>query len=124
MDAPNFAIVHESLADDEFQQMSPDVRADDAVRFDHGARLGIDLVPGAADLRLQPAAQRTEQVGEPFAPGMARFDRFTAGRILERWPGAGTCSRPTAAVARPLDDDFVHVRSHIKRGGCLEFQVE
>ena len=68
--------VHEGVSLDEFEQVRLDVRADDAVGFDHRTSLGIDIVPRPAYLRTQPAFQRAEKVGEGFALCMWTPDAF------------------------------------------------
>src|ERR1051325_3626833 len=46
----NLSLMHERVSLHELQQVGLDVRADDAVRFDDGARFGINVVPRTPDL--------------------------------------------------------------------------
>jgi len=69
-------IVHERVSLDEFEQVGLDVSADDAVGFDHGTSLGINIVPRPAHLRMQPAFQWAEQIGESLALDMGTLDPF------------------------------------------------
>ena len=68
--------MHERVSLDEFEQVCFDVSADDAVGFDHGTSLGINIVPRPARLRMQPAFQRAEQICEALAAHVGTLDPF------------------------------------------------
>jgi hypothetical protein len=52
----DFAFMNEGMALHKFKKMRFDVSAGDAVGLDHGARLGINVIPRPAQLRAQPAS--------------------------------------------------------------------
>jgi len=72
----HFSIVHKRVSLDKVEQMRFDVNADDAVRFDYCASLAVNVVPWPTCLRAQPAFQRSQQIGEPFAVDVWRLDGF------------------------------------------------
>jgi hypothetical protein len=85
---------------------------DDTVRFDHGARLRINIVPPSAHLCVQPALQRSKQIRQTLAVPMRAFDALELWQkfiaqvglpSLFAWPWIPTWS---------LDDHFMHVWSH------------
>src|SRR5437870_4707482 len=72
----DLSIVHERVSLDEFKQMGFDVCADNAVGFDDGTCLGVNVIPWPSDLRLQPTPQWAKQISQTFAPPVPTFDAF------------------------------------------------
>ena len=110
--APHTAVPKEGLSFNEVEQVPFDVRAHDAVGFDHLAGLGIDIVPRTTDLRLEPPFQWAEQVAKPFLMGVRTADAFAFRKVIKRLFRTRELAGIALAAARSLDDDFVHVWSH------------
>lgn len=114
--APDLPVAQERVALHELQEVGLDVGADHAVGFDDGAGLGIDVVPRPAELGAEPAAQRSQQVGEGFPAIVGPAHAFVLRQEL------GVEVRPAAVLAGagipagPFDDDLVHVRAHGVKG--------
>ena len=96
----------------EFEQMCFDVRADDTVRFDHGTGFGINIVPRAALLCLQPAAQWAKQICQAFAASVWTSYALKLWQKFIGQIGAPSVFARDGIPTRSLDDDFVHVWSH------------
>jgi len=105
-------IVHERMAFNKLDEVRLDVRADHAVRLDHGTGFGINVIPGTAHLRLKPALQRTEEIGQALAIGVGAPDAFELRQKLVRQIGAASELGGAGIPAGPFDDDFMHVWSH------------
>jgi hypothetical protein len=56
----NLSIVHKRVPLDELKQMGLDVCSDDTVRLNYRTRIGIHIIPGTANLGLQPSFQRAQ----------------------------------------------------------------
>lgn len=114
--APDLAVAEERVAVHELKQVGLDVGAHDAVGLDDGAGLGIDVVPRPAELSPQPAAKRTEQVGEGLPMPVGPTHAFAAGQEVRIKIGLATEFGRAGIPAGPFDDDLVHVRAHKRRG--------
>jgi hypothetical protein len=109
---------------DELEQVRLDMRANGTVRLDHGAGVGVNIVPHSAHLCLQPATQRPEQIREAFAVKVWTFDALELWQQFVGQIGAPSVFAPTGVPPRSLDDDFVHVWFHddlmVDVGICAE----
>jgi hypothetical protein len=108
----HFSVVHERLAFHELKQVSLNVRTDDTVGFDYCTRFRISIVPGPADLGLQPALQWPEQILQSLALGVTTFDAFELWQKFIRQVGPSSVFARSGIPARAFNDDFVHVWSH------------
>jgi hypothetical protein len=102
-------VMHEGVAFHELQQMGLDVRANDAVRLDYRTSFRIDVVPGTAKLCMQPAAQRSQQVGETLPHGVRASHAFAFPKQFVRQIGAPPLFARSGIPARSFNDHFVHV---------------
>jgi hypothetical protein len=62
--------MHESMPLRKLEQVRFNMQADDAIRFNDRARFGVNIVPWATNLGLQPSLQRSQQVRESLATDM------------------------------------------------------
>jgi len=79
---------------------------------DHGTGFGINIVPRAAHLCLQPATQRPKQIREAFAVAVRAFDAL---ELWQKFIGQIVTSSAFASAgipSRSFNNDFVHVWSH------------
>src|SRR5690606_3338864 len=119
------AALHPRLDGDEIVEMVAHVLLHRRGRLQVRADLGIDLVPGPADIGGAITPQRIEILVETL--GLLRLGPRLADRPLAGAQGfalvvyddaraSGPQARARTAQARPLDDDLRHVLAHGARG--------
>jgi len=105
--------VHEGVSLNELEQVRLNMRAYNAVWFDYRTSLRIDVIPRAAHLGVQPAAQWAKQICQAFAASVwtsyalklwQKFIGQIGAPSVFAWAGIPTWS---------LHHDFVHVWSHM-----------
>src|SRR5262245_13196083 len=115
------AVDQEDLPLDVVVDVVADVVLDRRVAVDVGADLGEDLVPGAADLRVEIAAERAEVLVEHLGPPTAAsLHPFANGELIDFQPlecalvalTGPPGSRPESGT---FDDHLRHVGSHRHR---------
>jgi hypothetical protein len=81
------------------------------------ADLGVDQVPGTADLREQEPSERPEMIGEPLGvPPRSGLDPFSSPQLLDGGPleffAVALADGDASTAPGTLNEDLGHVGSH------------
>jgi hypothetical protein len=94
------------------QQACPEVKPRDSPRAGDRAGLGIDVIPRAIDLRLQPSAQGAEMFLGLSINAMRTPHPFTPGQKVKIEHSATLSFFGAVVSALPFGDDLVHIWTH------------
>jgi len=107
-----FAFVHEGVSLNELEQVRLNMRAYNAVWFDYRTSLRIDVIPRAAHLGVQPAAQWAKQICQAFAASVWTPDALKLRQKFVRKIGASPMLSTAGIPTWSFHHDSVHVWSH------------